>query len=340
MGKPGVRIMALPHPESIVSHLLSLQRSIRDAVVAAHGRGAGNAAVARTSSADTIYGIDEVIEPAMVAYLERWSRELPMVVIAEGLEPETGRAFPDGSDQDRAVVRLILDPIDGTRGLMFDKRSAWTLAGVAPNKGPGTRLADIEIAAMTELPTSKLGFGDVLWAIRGQGTKAVRESLTSTDRRPLDLSRYGGDSLAHGFATVFNPFPATRVLAGQLMDHIVERLDADPTKSTIFDDQYISTGGQHYELAVGHDRFNADLRPVFYRIQGQGSRGLCCHPYDCAAALVAQEAGVIITDESGRPLDGPMDTTSDLCWIGYANATLRKRIEPLIGEFLRARGVA
>jgi hypothetical protein len=27
---------------------------------------------------------------------------------------------------------------------MFNKRSAWILSGIAPNKGPGTTLADIE----------------------------------------------------------------------------------------------------------------------------------------------------------------------------------------------------
>ena len=42
---------------------------------------------------------------------------------------------------------------------------------------------------------------------------------------------------------------------------------ADVTRATVFDDQYISTGGQFYELIVGHDRFNADLRPVFYKLQ-------------------------------------------------------------------------
>ena len=330
----------LPDPQAIVDGLRILQRAIRNAVVDARER-ADNASIARTSSADTIYGIDDVIEPAMVRYLEIWSQSLPMVVIAEGLEPETGRAFPTGSDPSKAAVRIILDPIDGTRGLMFDKRSAWTLAGVAPNKGADTRLSDIEVAMMTELPTTKQWEGDVLWAVKGQGAKAVRENCivrNKTAFEPLKLTRYAGDSITHAFATVFNPFPATRVLAGQLMDHIVDRLNADPTKSTIFDDQYISTGGQHYELAVGHDRFNADLRPVFFRMQGQPRHGLCCHPYDCAAALVATEAGVIITDERGGPLDAPLDTTSDLCWIGYANAKLRDKIEPLIQEFLRARG--
>ena len=62
-----------------------------------------------------------------------------MVVVAEGIEPETGRVFPAGAREDGCEVRIIMDPVDGTRGLMYDKRAAWSLAGAAPNKGPRTR---------------------------------------------------------------------------------------------------------------------------------------------------------------------------------------------------------
>ena len=109
---------------------------------------------------------------------------------------------------------------------------------------------------------------------------------------------------------------------------------------TLTSSQYISTGGQFFELINGHDRFNADLRPAFYALQNQ-PEGLCCHPYDCATLLIAEEAGVIITNEAGQPLDGPLDCTTGLNWIGYANATLRRQIEPLIQQFLKsARGRA
>jgi hypothetical protein len=91
-------------------------------------------------------------------------------------------------------------------------------------------------------------------------------------------------------------------------------------------------------LIVGHDRFNADLRPLFYQMQGQ-PEGLCCHPYDCATMLIAEEAGAVITDGFGRPLDGPLDVTTGLHWAGYANAALRARIEPLILQFLRDHGL-
>ncbi|MGH7178063.1 MAG: inositol monophosphatase, partial [Tepidisphaeraceae bacterium] len=157
---------------------------------------------------------------------------------------------------------------------------------------------------------------------------------------PLPLAPSSASSIDHGFASVSNFFPGTKVLAGELMEHLVRELvgPADVTRATVFEDQYISTGGQFYELIVGHDRFNADLRPLFYKIMGQ-AQGMCCHPYDCAAMLIAQEAGVILTDGLGNPLDGPLDVTTGISWAGFANQQLRNQIEPLLTAFLRQRGL-
>jgi hypothetical protein len=137
---------------------------------------------------------------------------------------------------------------------------------------------------------------------------------------------------------VSNFFPATKVLASETMEHLVSRLigQADVTRATVFDDQYISTGGQFFELIVGHDRFNADLRPIYYAIQKQ-PQGLCCHPYDCATMLIAEEAGVVLTDGLGAPLDGPLDTTTGLSWAGFANRKLYETIQPLLSAFLAER---
>ena len=35
---------------------------------------------------------------------------------------------------------------------MYQKRSAWILTGVAPNRGPETSLQDIVLAMQTEIP--------------------------------------------------------------------------------------------------------------------------------------------------------------------------------------------
>jgi hypothetical protein len=196
---------------------------------------------------------------------------------------------------------------------------------------------------MTELPTSKMGYSDVLHAIKGRGVGARRVNLSGIGDCPaftnLSFAPSRARTIDHGFASVSNFFPGTKVLASAVMEHLVEHLigPADVTRATVFDDQYISTGGQFYELIVGHDRFNADLRPVFYNVQRM-PEGMCCHPYDCAALLIAEEAGVIITDDRGNPLDAPLDVTTGVSWIGYANKALRERIEPLLLPYLQAIG--
>ena len=347
----------LNNPQAIVDRLIDFQKTVRDVLLASRGK-QDLFAVSHSTAADTIYKIDTEVEPILEAFCRDWGKTTPLVLIAEGLEDENGKegnkTFPEGTREEDAMVRVIVDPIDGTRGIMYDKRPAWALAGVAPNKGARTRLRDIEVAVMTELPTSKMGYGDVLWAIKGQGAKARRDDLRAvghggednsavddddqSPHKPLPLAPSRSEKIDHGFAMVSNFFPGTKVLASELMEYLVAKLigKADVTKATVFEDQYISTGGQFYELIVGHDRFNADLRPAFYQLQGQ-PQGLCCHPYDCATLLVAEEAGAIITDAAGQPLDGPLDCTTGLSWIGYANAALRQRIEPLIAKFLRER---
>jgi fructose-1,6-bisphosphatase/inositol monophosphatase family enzyme len=325
-----------------LERLKSFQRDVRDLVIRSRGSAEALHAVNRSSKADTIYAIDTHVEPLLTTFCQSWAIEDgPLVLVAEGLENEAGREvesrlFPAGASEGDAAIRLIVDPIDGTRGIMYDKRPAWALAGVAANRGAGTRLRDIELAVMTELPTSKMGFADVLWAIKGGGATGERVDLQSGVSAPLPLRPSISPRIDHGFASISNFFPGTKVLASELMEFLAARLigAADVTRATVFDDQYISTGGQFYELIVGHDRFNADLRPVFYQMQRQ-PLGLCCHPYDCATWLIAEEAGVILTDAIGAPLDGPLDTTTGISWIGYANAQLRSSIEPLIREFLR-----
>jgi hypothetical protein len=111
-----------------------------------------------------------------------------------------------------------------------------------------------------------------------------------------------------------------------------------PGKAQAFEDQYISTGGQLYELMAGHDRFVADLRPLFERRRAGGA-ALCCHPYDLCTELIARELGVLVTDERGGRLDAPLDVASDVAWIGYANQALKARVEPHLQRALTRRGL-
>jgi hypothetical protein len=132
-------------------------------------------------------------------------------------------------------------------------------------------------------------------------------------------------------------FPGIKTQTAALEEALFEALLGPPPADApqVFDDQYISSGGQLYELVVGHDRFVADLRPLL-GAPGQTS-WLCAHPYDLCTELIAREAGVIVTDPWGRPLAAPLDTHSPVAWVGYANARLRDDIAPVLRRLLRER---
>ena len=73
-------------------------------------------------------------------------------------------------------------------------------------------------------------------------------------------------------------------------------------RALAFEDQYISNAGELYELAMGHDRWVAELRPLIEPMLARRGRalGICSHPYDLCTELIAREAGVLVTDPLGR----------------------------------------
>ena len=112
-------------------------------------------------------------------------------------------------------------------------------------------------------------------------------------------------------------------------------------KAQCFEDQYTSTGGQLYELMSGRDRFIADLRPLMDRAMRERGQALsiCCHPYDLCTELIAREAGVVVVDPAGGPLDAKLDVDPDVAWVGYANREIRQQIEPALHKALQQRGL-
>ena len=92
---------------------------------------------------------------------------------------------------------------------------------------------------------------------------------------------------------------------------------------------------------MGHDRFQADLRPLLRSLlKDRGlETGLCCHPYDICTELIAREAGILISDEYGYPLRAELNLTAEVSWVGYANDHIRSRIEPLLQKAIKDRGL-
>jgi hypothetical protein len=296
------------------------------------------AQVSRESLADTIYQIDSLSEePVAMWFEEYWPKEWPVELVMEGLE---GAAlFPRGIEREETRWKCIIDPIDGTRGLMYDKRSAWSLAALAPQRGGETKLSDIFVAAMTELPVTKQWRADQISGVRGSGVVAEFVNVFDQTRHLLRLAPSQAKDFRHSFASLAKFFPEGKQLIAEIEEKLwgglygIGRTHAP----LIFDDQYISTGGQFYELLSGHDRMIGDLRPLVYKARGIQS-SLVCHPYDVCAALVLEEAGVIFETPDGADVDAPLDTTSAVSWIGYANRGLAEVARPVLQKILRQTG--
>jgi len=335
----------MTNAHSLLAPIRKLHERIRDEVVRACERASLEemARVAKEESGDTIYAVDEISETLIVEALEEEvACQAPLVLIVEGF-PNEGLVLPRGASETDARWRIIIDPIDGTRGLMYQKRSAWILTGVAPNRGARTTLADIELAVQTEIPLLKQYLMDELWAVRGEGAWAERVNRLTGERQPIRLRPSQAQTIAHGFAMVVRFFPGARDVLAAIDEEIIRGAlePIKPGKAHCFEDQYISTAGQLYELMSGHDRFIADLRPYAERVLArQGlALGLCCHPDDLSTELIARDAGVIVTDATGGPLAAPLDTETDVSWAGYANTAIRDQIAPLLVEGLRKRGL-
>jgi hypothetical protein len=296
---------------------------------------------------DFIYAVDRLSERVLLERFATLAAEWPCLLIAEGLGQTGRRVLPAGASEKDVEIVVLVDPIDGTRGLMYQKRPAWILTGVAPyvRDAPST-LADIRLALQTEIPLVKQHLSDSAWAVAGAGAAAERFDRTTGHRMPVALRPSRASEITHGFGSLAKFFSGTRDALAAIDDAVVSRLlgpgeGGRDGQALVFDDQYISTGGQLYELMTGHDRWIADLRPLLSSRMAERGRPapLCAHPYDLASELVAREAGVVVTAPNGEPLRAPLDVTTDVAWVGFANPELARAVGDALRAELRERGL-
>ncbi len=331
--------------------LRDLCRYIRDEVVRGRLGGSDWSAVEKVAASDTIYRIDKLGEDALLEWFgNHWPVDLPVEVVAEGLGDESGERFP--ADAAEPLFTVLIDPIDGTRGLMHDKRSAWVLAGAARNRaGVDPTLDDLVAGAMAEIPVTRQSVSDVALGWRETdgmfGGEALRDDGAGALPQSLDLRSSRAVDLRHGFASFVSYFPAARAETARIEAAFLRRHlgPVGETGPLVFTDQYISTGGQVFELLAGRDRMVADLRPLVFGVLGVCGNGesalsasLTCHPYDLACLPVVRASGCVVEDPWGRPLRARLDTTSPVAWVGYANADLAETLRPLLAEALEECG--
>lgn len=212
---------------------------------------------------------------------------------------------------------LVVDPIDGTRPALAGLESCCVSVALAALR-PEVTMGDVEAACVVEIPS-----GAVFLAARGhgllEGGPARLSDVAQLDRmfwtygfrgrpaRPtvevlaelIDASSVGGASFELGSAA----FDMTRVLTGQL-------------------DAYVEPGPRIVAEVPG-------MLEEFRRVGGGAV--LNNAPYDlAAAALCLLEAGAIVTDASGRPLDDrPLlgsDHAHQMSVVASSNRTLHELV--------------
>ena len=319
----------------IAESITKLHETIRDEVVSACETSSLKqlSEVAHEGNGDTIYSIDRISENRIIDYFENEIIKIaPVILIAEGITENGNVVLPTGTSEKDVEFRIIMDPIDGTREIMYQKRSAWVLTGIAPNKGKDTTLQDIEFAIQTEIPIVKQHLSDIVSAQKGKGIEAHRYNRITGESQSINLQPSSAQSIKHGFAMIARFFHGARDVLAQIDEELIRNIlgKGQSGKALCFEDQYLSTGGQIYELISGHDRFVADLRPLLQNVLAERgvALGLCCHPYDLCTELIAREAGVIITDERSNPVQAKLNVTDNISWIGFANNRIKEEVEP------------
>lgn len=296
------------------------------------------AALSRITPDDRLYAVDTTVEATLVPWLRaHWPEHQPTEVVLEGWSGDAPLTVPVDCPPEQCRWRLLLDPVDGTRGWMYGKRSAWSLAGLAPQRGNATPLRACVCAVMTELPGPKQDWVDQLSAVHGGRREARRWHIEKPhNTRPWAPQPLTGASLAHRFGSVVRFLPGQEDAAARLEAALWAGLQTAGLcgEAQVFFDQYLSSGGQLYGLIAGQDAFVADLRPL---LPGAPENFLYAHPYDLVTLSIAEAWGVVVEHPLTRePLDAPMDTQTPVAWAGYANRALADAIGPVLQRRLQA----
>jgi fructose-1,6-bisphosphatase/inositol monophosphatase family enzyme len=317
--------------------LAALGDHLRDAVLAGrdHATRGALAEVVGSVDADVIYAVDRIGDEAVLAWFaEHWPEDEPVRLVMEGIEDHEVVTFPAGTAPGALRWTCIVDPIDGTRNLMFDKRPAWVLAALARGAGAHLTVADLEVAAMTEIPVVKQWRADQYRGVRGGGVLGTGLDLRTGMRTDLTDRPTTTTGLAHGFASFAHAFPDAKALLATIDQDLWELLvPAGPHGRPVFEDQYLCSAGQLHEVLTGRDRLVGDLRPLANAQLGL-TGATSAHPYDVCTGLLLAEAGGVVEDPWGGPVRVPLDTTSPVAWLAYANPALAARVRPALAEVL------
>jgi len=285
--------------------------------------------------ADTTYPLDHAAETVLGGWFEARARQGALSVFSEDtgwrhLGPKRGGGVRELESFDHGGPRIAVDPVDGTRNLMGDLRSAWTAIAIAPPGAGEPRLADVQTGLLAEIPDSRGARSRVLHGTRGQGAYVEICDLMGRALEPAQrLHVDGDDRVDHGYFPFFRYAPDLRpAIAALEADFFarLERLEGADVRNC-WDDQYIASAGQLALLALGTYRMVVDLRPVVAARLGRTTQP--SKPYDVAGAIVvAKEAGCVVLHPEGAELDFALDAVTPVAFAGFHGQATARRLLP------------
>lgn len=266
--------------------VLALTRHIRDTVRPHLGAWHGRQISGTAASGDATFGIDEIAEEAIVAFIEREKLSIAYYSEDKGLI-EFG-ASPE------AV--LIIDPIDGTRPAIAGFEACVVSVAWA-DYAPDVTLGDVRFGCIGEIKND-----DLFWAGRGQGAHWIGPDGAEKAARRLPITEIAKAPLT--FEVVARPFEWVGAALGEIVDASSMTGGCFLFNSTAFSLTRLMTGQLAAVLDIGN-RLLRDFPAARERFLALGfGRPMGLFAYDiAAAALIAQEAGAVVTDAYGHSLD-------------------------------------
>ena len=299
---------------------LEVAARVRDAVAPMLGTAEARDRVSKAPGGDATLAIDEVAERVVEGTLAAagdvgfYSEDRGLVTYGRP------RAF------------LVVDPVDGTRPAAAGLESCCVSVAVVP-PSEDARLGDVSFGVVHELKS-----GQLLWARRGEPPRA--ESALG---EPIELRLSENTDTTALFWTAGlrgRPLVPTSVVLEELVDGSSMGGGYFDLGSAAFNITRLVTGQLDAYVDVGRrivDECPA-TEPAFLEV-GEGA--VCTNfPYDiAAAALIAREAGAVVTHADGRALDDHPAVGSSrahgLAVLAVANAELHATLLAAVDRGMR-----
>jgi len=278
-----------------VDLLVALATAIRSSVLPHLGRPEMRGSNSVSVGGDPTFGIDEVAEEAAEKFLD-------------GIDGVAYYTEDRGLvDRPGATQLLVVDPIDGTRpsgaGL-----EAGCISIASSRFDKDATLADVDDGLIMEIKT-----GTLYRAKRGGGARVVVRGET---REPALSPKREIDGAFWTYGLRGRPAVPSVVVLEELLDNSGVSGGAFELGSAAFGIVGVVTG--RFDAYVDHGQRLIDDIPATRKLFEAIADGavLNNNPYDVAAALlIAEEAGCVTSDASGKPLaDRPLvGSGADYC---------------------------